>query len=102
MPSNICPDTLRLALHELLYHTLLRIRLDCSDSKLVFVHADHVHNVPAMLSEFQPERLRFYWEVERPCFLQNLPAGSSPPPIFESLWAVIEREYQRICKPGSG
>ncbi len=99
--SEACPESLRLAFHELLYHSLLCIRSSCADSKLVFVLADHVHNIPALLSRFTPDLLKFYWEVERPCFLQDLPSGSNPPGVFDPIWATIGREYNRICKPGS-
>lgn len=99
--SQSCPELLRIAFHELLYHSLLCIRSSCADSKLVFVHADHVHNVPGLLSDFKPDLLKFYWEVERPCFLHNLPAGCTHPQIFDAIWITIEREYQRLCKPGS-
>ena len=95
--SEACPEELRLAFHELLYHSLLCIRGNCSDSKLVFVHADHIHNIPALLSRFTPDLLKFYWEIERRCFLRNLPSGTDAPAVFEPYWATIEREYQRLC-----
>src|SRR5690349_16267437 len=97
--NDACPDLLRFAFHELLYRTLICIRSSCSDSRLVFVHADHVHNIPGLLSHFTPDLLKYYWEVERPCFLKNLPPGSSPPALFEPIWITIEREYHRICHP---
>ena len=98
--TDACPESLRLAFHELLYHTLLCICSSSLDSRLAFVHADHVHNIPGLLSHFKPDLLKFYWEVERPCFLHNLPTGTSAPQIFERNWATIEREYHRICKSG--
>lgn len=100
--SESCPEELRLAFHELLYHSLLCLRGNCSDSKLVFVYADHVHNIPGLLSHFTPDLLKFYWEIERPCFLHNLPSGKGVPAIFQPCWATIEREYQRLCTPAKG
>jgi hypothetical protein len=97
--SEICPEELRLAFHELLYHSLLCIRSNSSDSKLVFLHADHVHNIPALLSRFTPELLKFYWEVERAGFLQSLPVGTRALAAFEPYWAIIEREYRRLGTP---
>lgn len=93
-----CPEELRIALHELLYHSLLQIRSSSTEPRLVFVLADHVHNIPNLLSRFKPELLKFYWEVERPCFLHNLPSGTTAPQVFELLWRTIEREYERICR----
>jgi hypothetical protein len=97
--SETCPEELRLAFHELLYYALLSIRSNCSDSRLVFVHSDHVHNIPTLLSRFTPDLLKFYWEIERPCFLQNLPPDTNAPALFQPFWAVIEREYRRLCSP---
>ena len=98
-PENTCPELLRFAFHELLRYALIFIRSECNDSKFVFAHSDHVHNVPTLLSDFQPERLRYYWEVERPCFIRNLPEGRKPPERFEAIWVTIEREYLRLCTP---
>ena len=98
---DACPELLRLAFHELLYHTLLCIRNSSSDEELVFVYADHAHNIPALLSHFKPDLLKFYWEIERPSFLQCFPSGRGYPHVFDPLWVTIEREYQRICKPGN-
>jgi hypothetical protein len=93
-----CPEQLRIALLELLYHSLLHIRSSSTESHLVFVHADHVHNIPNLLSRFKPDLLKFYWEVERPCFIHNLPPGTTAPQVFELLWGTIKCEYERICK----
>jgi hypothetical protein len=30
--------------------------------------ADHLHNLPSLLADYSPEKLAFYWEVERPSF----------------------------------
>ena len=52
---------------------LLRIR--CGDwpdrSARCVVEADHLHNLPNLLANYSPELLDYYWNVERPCFIQN-------------------------------
>jgi hypothetical protein len=98
-PASECPEPLRQAFLELLTWTLLHVRNDPSDPKLCFALADHVHNVPALLAGFRTDRLAYYWEVERPCFLRALEAiGQEPPGPFGDPWEVIGSEYRRLCK----
>jgi hypothetical protein len=62
-----------------------------------------MHNVPGLLADFRPDRLAYNWDVERPCFLRALEAiGRRPPVQFAEPWEVVEREYQRLCKPPTG
>jgi hypothetical protein len=30
--------------------------------------ADHLHNLPDLLADYSPEKLTYYWDVERPSF----------------------------------
>ncbi|HVW00371.1 MAG TPA: hypothetical protein VHB77_08525 [Planctomycetaceae bacterium] len=95
-----CPKPLLQAFLDVLRWTLLAIRASATDEQLCFAYADHAHNIPDLLREFQPERLRYYWEVERVCFLHALERiGHKPPAPFEQPWGVIESEYLRLCQP---
>ena len=58
------------------------------DGSRCAVEADHVHNLPALLIDYSDERLRFYWEVERPSFMKRCrPADLKG---YEPLWAELE------------
>ena len=93
-----CPEPLRQALLELLTWTLVSIRNYSTDAKLCFAHADHAHNIPDLLARFDPDRLAYYWEVERPIFVRSMTAiGQNPAAAFDQFWEVIEREYHRLC-----
>ena len=50
--------------------------------------ADHLHNLPALLTKYTPDLLDYYWTVERPCFI----ARSNADEIrrFEPLWERLE------------
>jgi hypothetical protein len=74
---------------ELLRWTLLYVRNHSNDTRNCFALADHMHNVPDLLEDFTAERLRYYWEVERPC----------SPQVFEEPWKVVETEYRRLHGP---
>lgn len=94
-----CPEPLRLAFHELLEWTLISIRSHSSDPELVFALADHAHNIPSLLSDFTPDRLQYYWEVERDCFLRAVPPDKGVAGMLQPHWTVIKQEYWRICFP---
>ncbi len=100
LPPHECPRPLRQAFLDLLTWTLLHIRNEPGDARLSLALADHVHNVPALLAGFRPDLLRYYWEVERPCFLRALEAiGRQAPGQFGEPWGVVEAEYRRLCRP---
>jgi hypothetical protein len=102
LPAHECSPALQQAFLDLLTWTLLHIRNDPTDARRCLALSDHVHNVPALLAGFRPDLLRYYWEVERPCFLRALDAiGKQPPGPFHAPWEVIEGEYRRLCKPPS-
>lgn len=99
-PEAECPELLRNAFLDLLARTLLYVRLEPTNAKLCHALSDHVHNVPALLARFRTEQLRYYWEVERPCFLRALETiGRKPPGAFDEPWQVVEGEYRRLCGP---
>jgi hypothetical protein len=58
---------------EILRIGLLRIRAAGwrGDAHRCAVEADHLHNLPSLLTHFSPEVLRFYWDTERPLFLNE-------------------------------
>lgn len=89
------PDDVRHALLKLLYHTLMSIRAT-KDPELTFVLSDHAHNIPDLVDRYTPETFRYYWEVERPCFLQAMERLGLPFRSFQDQWTVIERHYQTL------
>lgn len=89
--DQLCPEELRLAFLELLESTLLLLRSPARNADYCHALADHLHNVPALLVRYTPDRLRFYWEVEVPCFIGTLEEIGAPPPSpFREQWEVVE------------
>jgi len=96
-PGLNCPGLLRLALLELLYHTFLLIRGNSSDRDFCFALSDHAHNIPHLVGNYKFELLKYYWEVERACFLKALERQNKQAPMsFQEWWSVIESEYWRL------
>jgi hypothetical protein len=83
-----CPPEIAAILCDILTTGLLRIRA-LGGGERVFSEADHLHNLPALLSNYKPELLDFYWRVERTCYLERI----APEEVtgFERLWNSLAK-----------
>jgi hypothetical protein len=84
-----CPPDVARVLLQILEFALLQIRARGwqGDGQGCAREADHVHNLPALLTNYSDELLRFYWEVERPSFIKRCaPADREG---YEPLWAEL-------------
>jgi hypothetical protein len=86
-----CPPELAEIISEILQNGFLRIRAlgNNGDAERCAAEADHLHNLPVLISRYSPELLRFYWDVERVAFLKRIPPNGVT--SFESLWMKLER-----------
>ena len=74
---------------EILRRGLLNIRFHADDQERCFVEADHLHNIPELLCDFNNEALHdYYWSATRPSFIN----ASKPEWLtsFKELWAELE------------
>jgi hypothetical protein len=80
-----CPPEIAEIILELLQTALLRIRSQgwAGNSRRCAVEADHVHNLPDLLTNFSSEKLHYYWTVERPALLRDIGADDLQ---FHDLW----------------
>src|SRR5436309_1190629 len=76
-----CPPDIADVLLEILTTGILRIR-SMGRSEHSSLEADHLHNLPALLQNYSPELLQYYWEVERPSFIRRCASCAQ----FEPLW----------------
>ncbi len=81
-----CPSEVAEVLREILGVGLLRIRSagSAGDAGRCAVEADHIHNLPSLLADYSIDRLRYYWEAERPTFISRCPTEGLPG--FDLLW----------------
>jgi len=84
-----CPPEIAEVIAGIIQAGLLRIRQAgwAGDGRRCAVEADHIHNLPQLLTNFSPELLKFYWEVERHAFLDR--CDGQKPADFENLWARL-------------
>jgi hypothetical protein len=90
-----CPRDIVEVLLEIMGHGILRIRLlaGAKEVRKCFVEADHLHNLPALVADYHPDLLRFYWNTERPLFMRQVPESERRD--FEPLWNRLETLIER-------
>jgi len=83
-----CPSEIAEILCEILTTGLLRIRaLGWNQNPgRCALEADHLHNLPALLADFRPELLEFYWNVSRISYIQQCSPKETG---FEPLWKAL-------------
>lgn len=89
-----CPPDIAQVLLRILNRGVLRIRaFACAkEPKKCFIEADHLHNIPSMLADYRPEKLRYYWESERPAFVQQIAESETTDlvPLWDQLANLME------------
>jgi hypothetical protein len=70
-----CPPDIAIILLDILRHGLLACRAAGwrGDPDGCAIQADHLHNLPDLMADYSVEKLRYYWEVERPAFAVDCP-----------------------------
>ena len=71
-----------------------RARADAwaGDARRAAEEADHVHNLADLLRDYSDDRLRYYWQVERPAFLSR--ARGAGDEAFEPAWSVLRARLE--------
>jgi hypothetical protein len=89
-----CPPAIATILLEILQHGILRARAAgwSGDADRCAVETDHIHNLPALIEDYSPERLRYYWDAERVSFMSNCSADdvASWKPLWQRLQGQAE------------
>jgi hypothetical protein len=60
--------------------------------ELCATEVDHIHNLPGLIVDYSPDRLAYYWTVERRCYLDRMPEAERAgwETLWEQLGAVAE------------
>lgn len=60
-------------------------------ARLSALEANHVHNLPDLLREYAPEKLEYYWNIERPEYMRDFSAEvGEEPKRFQEYWKQLE------------
>jgi hypothetical protein len=96
----LCPPEIAKIVHEILRIGIMRIRAcgwNCQADRCA-IEADHLHNLPALLTDYRPEMLEFYLRVERLGYTNR----SNPEEIasFQPLWTSLTALAEPAKKAG--
>lgn len=85
-----CPDKISTILLEIITVATLNIRREgnAGEASRCAVEADHIHNLPALLGQYNPSLLDYYWTVERPAFLAQVDGVGIE--RFEPMWSMLK------------
>jgi hypothetical protein len=84
-----CPDEIAEALCAIIEIGILRVRNQAhANEEACHVEADHLHNIPKLLTEFYPELLDYYLDVERVSYLSSSVNHAAYIPYWEKLLAL--------------
>src|SRR5438067_1850334 len=82
-----CPPAIAKIILDIVGAGLLRIRAAgwSGDPGRCAAQADHLHNLPDLLTDFSQEKLEYYWDVERPSYA----AHAADAAWFDELWEKL-------------
>jgi len=86
-------DEIRRILLDILQVGLLRIRGygNSGLAEACSLEADHLHNLPVLIQYLRREDLLYYYNVERPCFLNLVTSNVD---AFKLLWEQLAKLIQ--------
>jgi hypothetical protein len=97
-----CPPDVAAILLEILGQGVLQARAAgwAGDAARAAAEADHVHNLPGLIADYSPTRLRHYWEAERQAYLTR--ATPDRAAAFRPLWDRLRSHLEWVPTAAAG
>jgi hypothetical protein len=91
-----CPTEIADTLLSIIQTGVLRIRSLAWDGKAeqCGIESDHIHNLPDLIADFSHEKFVYYWNVERPEYLKQVPKERSSE--WEPLWQQLREKVDNL------
>jgi hypothetical protein len=89
-----CPPSVASILLELTSLGILRIRAYSHDPTRCVIEADHIHNLPELVRNYSHSLFSFYWDVERPSFIEQ--TSETDRAAFEPLWDELRDHAESL------
>ena len=91
-----CPAAIANILLCILQTGLLRIRTLAwqGRTELCAIESDHIHNIPNLIIDYSPEKLSYYWDIERPEYIRQVSTEHSD--SWDALWRRLGQEIEVI------
>ena len=88
----LCPREIADVLLKILYMGILSARAAgwSGDAARAAREADHIHNLPGLLADYSPDRLAYYWDAERPAYLDAGGTAARFQELWDQLWRHVE------------
>lgn len=92
-----CPPDVADVLIEILKWGILQTRTwACQkDNRRCVQETDHIHNLPGLLNNYNPDLLVFYWNLERPLLIRQV--GFEQCKAFHAAWEKLQGLVEREC-----
>ena len=63
-------------------------------AELCAIESDHIHNIPNLIMNYSPEKLFYYWDIERPEYIRQVSTEHSDG--WDALWRRLGHEIEVI------
>ena len=90
-----CSDEIARILSEIIRSTVLRIRMAGwnKQPEICASEADHIHNLPGLIFNYSQDCLKYYLEVEVPCYVNR--CNDRYTSEQKKLWQQLQDELQK-------
>ena len=90
-----CPPEIAAILLEIIRWGILHARIAGwqGDAKAAADEADHIHNLPGLLADYSDANFRYYWECERPSYMEHDPERGQK---FTHLWEQLRPHAEAV------
>jgi hypothetical protein len=92
-PSKRPPEVAEAAL-KIIEAAVLSIRAAAwnEETEYCAIEADHIHNLPGLITDFTPSRLSYYLGIERRSYIKQMEKlGSLDTRAYEDPWKQLEK-----------
>jgi hypothetical protein len=89
-----CPAEIADTLLSILRTGILRVRSLAWQGQVeqCGIESDHIHNLPDLIADYAPEKLAYYWNVERVEYMRLVPREQLD--SWESLWRQLRDKVE--------
>ncbi len=92
-----CPNEIADILLCILQTGVMRIRTLAWQGRagLCAIESDHIHNIPNLIMNYSPEKLFYYWDIERPEYIRQVTTEHLDG--WDPMWRRLGQEIEVIA-----
>lgn len=91
-----CPKEVSEAALQIIQKAVLSIRFAAyqHDADYCALEADHIHNLPGLILNYRRDNLKYYLDIERPCYVERVKEVSGNAEAYQAQWQRLEQFVQ--------